>query len=86
MAYYTNPTDAEDNVSTADKPVRRCEHCDRETKDYVVFISPDNQEHIICWTCQERDDKNFFQKPTYHRVRRELATGATTNKNEPEKK
>lgn len=54
-----------ENVSTADKPVRRCERCDRETDEYVMFVHPDNRESIICWSCQERDDKNFNTKPGY---------------------
>lgn len=82
MAYYTEQSELGENVSTEDKPARRCERCDRETADYVTFINPDNTEEIICWTCQERDDKNYIRKTSYHRVRRELETGATTNKNE----
>ncbi|MBC7798344.1 MAG: hypothetical protein H7Z37_15850, partial [Pyrinomonadaceae bacterium] len=41
------------------KPVVRCERCDRETDEYVLNLTPDNITSFICWTCQERDDKNY---------------------------
>jgi hypothetical protein len=59
-----------ENVSTADKPLERCERCDRETDEYVVFVAPDNRESIICWSCQQRDDKNFNMKPDYRKTER----------------
>ena len=70
MTYFSEPINSQPtNVSTTEKPVRRCERCDRETDEYVMFIHPDNSEHIICWTCQERNDKNFNMKPEHRRER-----------------
>jgi hypothetical protein len=63
------------NISTIEKPVRRCESCDRETDDYIMFLKPDNSESYICWSCQARDEKNFNVKPTFHRMRRALRNG-----------
>jgi ribosome-binding protein aMBF1 (putative translation factor) len=53
------------NVSTIEKSVRRCEECDRETDEYVMYVNPDNSEHIVCWTCQQRGDKHFNTKESY---------------------
>lgn len=69
MAVYVGQGDQEENVSTADKVVQRCEACDRETDDWVMFIAPNNTERIVCWSCQERDDKNYTMKPG-HRAER----------------
>ncbi|MBC7796970.1 MAG: hypothetical protein H7Z37_08865 [Pyrinomonadaceae bacterium] len=51
------------------KPIVRCERCDRETDEYVVNLTPDNITSFICWTCQERDDKNYTMKPSFRRER-----------------
>lgn len=70
MEYFREPINSQPtNVSTIDKPVMRCERCDRETDEYVEFIHPDNSKHIVCWTCQERDDKNYNMKPQHRRER-----------------
>lgn len=55
------------NVSTAEKPLKRCERCDTETEHYVEFIYPeDNSMHTVCWSCREREDKNFNMRPNWH--------------------
>ena len=70
MSYFTEPINSQPtNVSTVEKPIHRCEECDQETDDYVMFIHPDNSEHIRCWSCQQRDDKNFNMKPEFRRER-----------------
>lgn len=48
-------------------PVRRCEMCDRETEKYVVDLSPENEETVICWICKEREEKGFFAKRGFRR-------------------
>lgn len=70
MAYFTEPVNSQPtNVSTVKNALARCERCDRETDEYVKFIHPDNSEHLICWTCQQRDDKNFNARPNYRKER-----------------
>ena len=62
------------NVSTMEKPPKRCEKCDREVTHYVEYIQPDdNQLHPVCWSCRERDEKNYNMKPSYRRIRRDLS-------------
>ncbi len=51
-------------------PVRRCEDCDRETDKYVVNLSPDNRERVICWICKERGEKGFNTKRGFRREAR----------------
>jgi hypothetical protein len=58
------------NVSTVEKPVRRCDECDRETDEYVMYVNPDNSESLVCWTCQQRADKNFNMKSDWRRNER----------------
>lgn len=62
--------DLTENISTVDKPVRRCERCDRETDEWVLYVHPDNRESRICWTCQQRDDKNFNLRPGWRKNER----------------
>lgn len=50
-----------------DKPVRRCQFCDRETDKYIVILTPDDQEYAVCWTCKERGEKGFNTKRGFRR-------------------
>ena len=43
-------------MDALEKPVRRCENCDRETDKYIINLSPDNEETVMCWICKERGD------------------------------
>jgi hypothetical protein len=54
-------------MDALDKPVRRCESCDRETDKYIVNLSPDNEETVLCWICKERGEKGFFAKRGFRR-------------------
>ena len=54
-------------MDALEKPVRRCENCDRETDKYVVNLSPDNTESVLCWICKERGEKGFNTKRGYGR-------------------
>jgi hypothetical protein len=66
MAYFTEPVNNQPtNVSTVKKTLRRCEECDRETNDWVIFLHPDNSEHFRCWSCQQREDKKYNIKPGF---------------------
>lgn len=50
-----------------DKTPVRCSECDREMAHYNVFISPTNEEKVICWECLEREEKGFNAKRGFHR-------------------
>ncbi len=52
------------------KPILRCENCDRETDKYIVILDPDNEEHTVCWICNERGEKGFFTKRGWRREAR----------------
>ncbi len=49
------------------KPEVRCAECDRMTDHYNVWLSPANEERVVCWECQMRDEKNFFAKSDFSR-------------------
>ncbi len=57
-------------MDALDKPVRRCEFCDRETDKYIVILTPDNNEYAVCWTCKERGEKGFNTKRGWGREAR----------------
>ncbi len=50
-----------------DKPLERCTECDRMMDHYNVWLSPSNEERIVCWECKMRDEKNFFNKRDFSR-------------------
>lgn len=50
-----------------DKPEVRCAECDGMTDHYNVWLSPSNEERVVCWECQMRDEKNFFTKRDFSR-------------------
>lgn len=45
----------------------RCSECDREMEHYNIFISPTNEEKVICWECLEREEKGFNAKRGFRR-------------------
>ena len=53
-----------------DKPPARCTECDRIMEHYNLYLSPDNDEKVICWQCMNRDLKNFFAKRDFRRSAR----------------
>ena len=53
-----------------EKPAARCAECDRLMEHYNVYVSPTNEEKVVCWECQSRDEKNFFAKRDFHRSSR----------------
>ncbi len=58
-------------MDALEKPVRRCENCDRETDKYIVNLSPDNEERVLCWICKERGEKGFNTKRGFRRGTRD---------------
>lgn len=50
-----------------EKPPVRCSECDRLMEHYNTFISPTNEEKVICWECLGREEKGFFAKRDFQR-------------------
>ena len=50
-----------------DRPLVRCERCDREMEHYNTFISPTNEQSNICWQCLAREEKGFFAHRDFRR-------------------
>ncbi len=42
-----------------EKPLARCSSCDREVEHYNIFVSPTDEERVICWECLAREEKGF---------------------------
>lgn len=57
-------------MDAMEMPVRRCENCDRETDKYIVNLSPENEERVVCWICKERGEKGFNAKRGFRREAR----------------
>ncbi len=53
------------------KEIARCSECDRENTHYFSFILPSNEVKIVCWECQDREDKGFNMKRTWKRSSRQ---------------
>lgn len=52
------------------KEIARCSECDSETTHYFSFVLPTNEVKIVCWECQDREDKGYNMKPSFKRDRR----------------
>lgn len=50
-----------------EKPPERCTECDRVMEHYNVYLSPTNEEKIVCYQCMNRDEKRFFAKRDFSR-------------------
>ncbi|MDM7921433.1 MAG: hypothetical protein QUS14_03955 [Pyrinomonadaceae bacterium] len=50
-----------------EKPVVRCNMCDREVTSYNTFFSPTNEVTNVCWECLARDEKGFFAHRGFRR-------------------
>ena len=57
--------DADNKVSA------RCAECDREMEHYITFVSPTNEDRIICWECLAREEKGFNAKRGFRREARD---------------
>lgn len=53
-----------------DKPRVRCSECDSETEHYNTFLSPTNEERIVCWECLGREERGFNAKRDFRRTAR----------------
>lgn len=52
---------------TIEKPVVRCNECDREVTSYNTFVSPTNTRRNVCWECLAREEKGFFAHRGFRR-------------------
>ncbi len=52
------------------KPPARCTECDNVRTHYFSFVLPSNEVKIVCWECQDREDKGYNMKPSFKRNRR----------------
>lgn len=41
------------------RPTARCSKCDREMDHYNTFLTPTNEEIVVCWECLSRKEKGF---------------------------
>ncbi len=57
-------------MENEEKKTARCAECDREMEHYNVFVSPTNEEKIVCWQCLSREEKGFFAKRDFSRSSR----------------
>ena len=55
------------DTKETDKPLARCVECDREMEHYNIILSPTNEQKIVCWECQQREEKGFFAKRGFRR-------------------
>lgn len=62
-------TEAMDPKQTG-KSIARCSECDREMNHYNTFVSPGNEERVICWECLSREEKGFNAKRDFSRQSR----------------
>lgn len=56
--------------NSAERPPARCTECDREVEHYNVFITPQDEQNVICWECLARDEKGFNAKRDFRRTSR----------------
>jgi len=54
-------------MDAMEKPPLRCAECDREMAHYNIFLSPTNEEKVVCWECLGREEKGFFAKRGFRR-------------------
>ena len=52
------------------KPAARCTECDNVITHYFSFVLPTNEVKIVCWECQDREDKGYNMKPSFKRDHR----------------
>ncbi|HEY2847574.1 MAG TPA: hypothetical protein VGI80_07130 [Pyrinomonadaceae bacterium] len=45
----------------------RCSECDREVTHYNTFLSPTDEQRVVCWECLGREEKGFFAKRGFQR-------------------
>ncbi len=53
-----------------EKPVVRCDECDREVDHYNTHLLPTGGTRNICWECTSRTEKGFNAKRDFQRSSR----------------
>ena len=53
-----------------EKPTVRCSECDRENEHYNTFLSPTNEQRVVCWECLGREEKGFNARRDFRREAR----------------
>lgn len=62
--------EATQQLPATEKSPARCSECDRMMTHYNIYLSPDNDERIVCWECMNREEKGFFTKRDFRRKSR----------------
>ncbi len=57
-------------MDAMEKPPVRCSECDREMEHFNIFLSPTNEEKVVCWECLSREEKGFNAKRGFTRAAR----------------
>lgn len=57
-------------METQSKTTARCSKCDREMKHFNTFLSPTDEESVVCWECLAREEKGFNAKRDFRRAAR----------------
>jgi DNA-directed RNA polymerase subunit RPC12/RpoP len=58
------------NPQITDAVTVRCTKCDREVEHYNTFLSPENEQSVVCSECQERKEKGFNAARDFRRQAR----------------
>jgi hypothetical protein len=56
---------------STERPIVRCDECDREVAHYNTFLNPQNETRNVCWECLQRAEKGFFAKRDFRRGARQ---------------
>lgn len=59
-----------DSIGSEESAVHWCERCDQPSRHLIKFIGTDNQEHYVCWSCRNREEKRINVKSTWKRAGR----------------
>jgi hypothetical protein len=62
---------SEEIIGSEETAIHSCEVCDQPSRHLIKFISQDNREHYVCWSCRYREEKHINLKPGWKRGRRE---------------
>lgn len=59
------------NLPAEPKPLARCVECDSEVTHYNIFVTPMDEERVVCWECLARTEKGFNARRDFHRTSRQ---------------
>ena len=57
----------QDALPSESKPLARCTECDSEVTHYNTFLTPADEERVVCWQCLARAEKGFNARPDFKR-------------------